>query len=449
MLPGSIFQDIRLSHSLLILSLYLSNAAYSADWQYTIRPGDTIWALCADFTDYADCWRELSIYNNISEPQSLSVGERIKIPADWLRQAPVAAQVVYVKGDVFIGGNGQQQFLKNGQSLPIGERIVTAAGSVTLKFSDGSLLSMSEQSEITIDAVSAFKQSRAMSIQVSLPRGEAGIKVPPRQPRTSFKVNTPSAVAAVRGTRFRVGTKVEDAATRSEVLEGMVELSAAGGAVNIEAGYGSLVNEGTPIAPVILLDAPQWDLSCEVPGYAGWQSSPDATAYKLVLLENDTEADKIVTSKVLKQSEYTFEEIENKCYQLRVNAIDKQGLNGLEAQRLFCHDLNLKPPVLTSLRWQNSSVILDWQDIAYAEQYYIEISYSEDFSETVFEGRASASELKTHLAAASEPVYIRARSEAKSGAISSEFSQPVVVEYSPQRGWLLGLGAVLLAFIAL
>ncbi|MBT8151494.1 MAG: LysM peptidoglycan-binding domain-containing protein, partial [Gammaproteobacteria bacterium] len=156
-----------------------SLAAQAADWQYTVRPGDTVWSVCEEYTSYPNCWRELPAINDIAEPRTMAVGQRIRVPANWLKVAPVAATIIFVHGEVLLGDGDGQSALKANQQLEIGSRITTGQGSATLQFLDGSLLTMSAFSEITLDAVSAFKQSRSTAISVSVPEGEVSVRVPP------------------------------------------------------------------------------------------------------------------------------------------------------------------------------------------------------------------------------------------------------------------------------
>ena len=78
---------------LLLGSSLFSTVSFSADWQYTVRPGDSIWVICDEYTQYPNCWRELPDYNQIANPKNLSIGHQIKIPAAWLKQVPLAALV--------------------------------------------------------------------------------------------------------------------------------------------------------------------------------------------------------------------------------------------------------------------------------------------------------------------------------------------------------------------
>lgn len=437
-----------LQAALLLLSLALPAGA--ADWQYTIRPGDTLWSLCGEYCDYADCWKELPGYNGIDDPTAISVGQRIRVPAQWLKQAPVAATVIFVNGEVLLGEAGDGRALRSSEKLEIGARLSTGEGSATLQFVDGSLLTMNAHSELVLDAVSAFKQSRSTSIRVSVPRGEVGIRVPLRQPRTRFQISTPSAVAAVRGTRFRVSSDSDAGLTRSEVLEGQVDLSAGGSSQPLPEGFGSLAKLGeAPIEPVQLLDAPQWNLACTDPGFAEWFAPPGATGYKLVLLEDELASDQVLRSLVVNETNYTFRDLETRCYQLRVNAVDAQGFSGLESQRQFCYYLQLAAPALEELQWRSGALSGQWSDVQYAEQYQVEIARDSEFSDVIARYSVDASQLSDELRALPGKVFVRVRATARDGEFVGDYSNTLAVEHSQPRHWLAGVAAALLALLAL
>jgi hypothetical protein len=71
-----------------------------------------------------------------------------------------------------------------------------------------------------------------------------------------FNIHTPSAVAAARGTEFRTSVDTDNA-TRSEVLEGRIEVGAMKKKVEVEKGEGTVVKMGgLPLLPRKLLSPP-------------------------------------------------------------------------------------------------------------------------------------------------------------------------------------------------
>jgi nucleoid-associated protein YgaU len=95
------FVSTSFSRVILCLSLMgalslLSIQSYAADWRYSVRPGDTFWSICKEYTVHENCWLELANLNSVANPNQLSTGTQLLIPMQWLKQAPFAAQAAYV-----------------------------------------------------------------------------------------------------------------------------------------------------------------------------------------------------------------------------------------------------------------------------------------------------------------------------------------------------------------
>lgn len=92
--------------------------------------------------------------------------------------------------------------------------------------------------------------------KVRLQQGKVEVEANPNKVRgNALQIMTPTAVAAVRGTEFRVSS--DDKSFREETLEGQVGLTAGGKQVLVGPGYGSLSQQGnSPLPPVSLLPAP-------------------------------------------------------------------------------------------------------------------------------------------------------------------------------------------------
>lgn len=440
---------------LLLASVLASTRAVADDWRYSMRPGDTIWAICQEYTVYPNCWQELGPYNGVSQATRMSTGYVLKIPGAWLKQAQVAARVIYVQGAASLTMPDQQpQALSVGQDLRIGQGISVNEGSVTLEFADGATIVMDANSELVIDSVSALKQSRSQAVDVSLPRGDIKVTVPRRDSKPRFRVKTPAAVAAVRGTSFRVSSEVpaadgEVAQMRSEVLEGVVEVAANDQSSEIGAGFGIRAEQGQPLSePSRLLSAPTWNLECTDPGYVEWQGSPETVAYQLVLMEDDTTVDRIISKVSVTASNYTFTDLEERCYQVKVSSVDKQGFNGLESQRQLCYELILAQPFFNETRLGRGAFKADWNTVAFADSYLVEISDSEDFSRMLHSEVVDSTQLALNQSDLPSSVYVRAKAQSESGA-QSEYSDPVYVERQSSRNILIGILATALAFIAL
>jgi hypothetical protein len=117
----------------------------------------------------------------------------------------VAGTVTQVSGSAEIHRGGSKLPVTNGMPVQLHDEITTAdGGQVTLKMIDGSMLTLNESSKLTIDenVVSGGVRSNTTvgllggslhSLVTSVARSAGG---------STFKVQTPNAIAGVRGTEF-------------------------------------------------------------------------------------------------------------------------------------------------------------------------------------------------------------------------------------------------------
>lgn len=138
--------------------------------------------------------------------------------------AQPACEVVAVSGEAQrVDGKA----LAVGDKLDVGATLRTGSnGRVRLKFTDGSVLVLADKSQLRIEAFSASaSQPRAAELLLEL--GLIGQRVTPSA-GGSWKVRTPTAVTAVRGTEFSVEVG-DDRATAVHVKAGEVDVEPAGG----------------------------------------------------------------------------------------------------------------------------------------------------------------------------------------------------------------------------
>ncbi len=114
-----------------------------------------------------------------------------------------------------------------GDKLDVGTALRTgAAGRVRLKFADGSVLVLADKSQLRIEAFSAASTTQPRTAEFLLELGLIGQRVTPSS-GGSWKVRTPTAVTAVRGTEFSVEVG-DDRATAVHVKTGEVDVEPAG-----------------------------------------------------------------------------------------------------------------------------------------------------------------------------------------------------------------------------
>ena len=207
---------------------------------HRVRPGDSLWLLSnRDLTD-GGLLPELQRLNAIADPGNLRPGSVLRIPVGWLRTPPLGVEVLYVRGtvEVFHAGAARAAPLRVEMQLGAGDRVRTGADSTaTLRFADGSRLLLQADSELALDRVSTSGGRLIVDSNARLEDGRIDVRTPAG---SGFRVRTPAAVTSVRGTRFRIGMAREEALQRTEVVEGLVAVEAAGRLQELPAGQGSL-----------------------------------------------------------------------------------------------------------------------------------------------------------------------------------------------------------------
>ncbi len=323
-------------------SLWGAREAVAQDWIYRAQSGDTLWNLCLQYTARRGCWMELASYNNIPNDRTIQPGTDIRIPVSWLLELPIVGTVLNVQGEV-----QYQQYtgsklvpLVAGQDLLLGSLLRSGAGSARIKLGEHSELLLRPNSILELDSMSVGKAPGQVS-EIQLDRGEVEVKVKPRS-RSRFEIHTPSAIAAVRGTEYRVASESKGNSTRSEVLKGLVAVQASSTA-DVPAGFGLRAKPGEALGePRKLLAAPVFEqprLDSPLPVSVRWSDDPGAKAWQLDLYNQSGAGALLVTYRPT-EPQLIITDLAEGCYRLVVRGVDAEGFNGLESELPLC----VQPP---------------------------------------------------------------------------------------------------------
>ena len=420
----------------LILIILIASCSFQAnaeDWVYTVRPGDTLWDLCLEYTTEKACWQKVGPYNGVDYPPSLAPGTRINFPSAWLKQQPVSAEIIFVRGEVFVEGIEPQDKLSlgsmtlgeasisdlrqqqepqtkatPGMTLLLGVRVSTGkASTASLKFADGSILILEEGSEIVLDLLSQHGSTGMVDSRIRLLRGSARSKVREQQPRSKFSVSSPSAVAAVRGTEFSLAIAPQtELASLSSVFEGKVEIqqirseepTEPAESLTLAKGYGIRVHRDQPLpSPIPLLPAPELieQKIVSLPLTLEWQAVVDATSYQLQLFQ--AEQENLITTLATTLPSISVPNLDHGCYRGRLSAIDKNDLLGMPRTLKFCAERPPTIPSITLAEFKHKELKLAWHAEPLAHATRIELYSDKDMQKPIYRETVSGNSVEYSL----------------------------------------------------
>lgn len=324
---------------LLALAICLPNPVVAAEdyWEYTFRPGDSLWKIAEKYTTSINNWGELLRINSIedAEDRTLLPGTRISIPVSMLKLQPAPALVVAVNGAPYVvRADGEQAKLTVGIELYNGDRVVTGdRQSLRMQFADKSELQVLPNSEVVLDKLSQFEQTGMVDTRIRLNSGRVNTWVEKQKPGNRYEIKTPAAITAVRGTNFRLSSD-DSQISRTEVTEGFVAVSAGDSEKDIEDGFGIVAEQDKPLPdPIKLLPPPRISDNLSVDKsklQVSWMNLAGAESYRYQLA-TDEKFDQVTIYGSTRENEIRLDELLPGQYFLRVRGVDQYKLEGMDS----------------------------------------------------------------------------------------------------------------------
>ncbi|WP_426167530.1 FecR domain-containing protein [Sandarakinorhabdus sp. DWP1-3-1] len=342
----------------------LATADAPAAFGYRVQPGDTLIGIGSRGLVGPRDWQVVAARNRVADPRRLPVGKRLAIPAALLRREPLTATIAAFSGQVAITPGGAARV---GATVGAGTLLATGPNSfVTLAFADGSRITLPSQSQVRLAVLERIVLDGRLERRFELLSGRADFAVTPREREADrFLVRTPVAVAAVRGTEFRVA-HLAAAATTIGVVDGSVagRPAAARDDVAIPAGSGGVLQRDA-IRSVRLLPAPALLDPGKVQDDPAvvLAMAPGGGTRRRVQLARDAGAIDIFAEAETDGDRVSFDGVGNGTLYARVTAIDADGVEGLAATWQFerflsglATEAGALPgtPRRTRFRWQPS-----------------------------------------------------------------------------------------------
>lgn len=373
----------------------MSFSTYADDWNYTIKSGDTIWALTRDKLIDPHAWSQMLKGNSIAQPKKLIPGTEISFPLELVKKAEIHATVINAHGDtqLFIS-NSSSTPLKSGMLLSSGDRITTGPlSSVLLLLEDDSRIIIQANSELILSQVQRLggENSEALNFDVELLNGEIEMNANPNHSSDSrFLINTPIANTAVRGTKFQVQSGPN--ASRVSVFNGKVDVGNALGSEFVPQNKGTMAEQDKPpIKPVTLLPEPQNDLVQLVnylPHTVNLTSETDKTKGYRVQASKTDDYTEIVFDETVGHDFVLDERFLAGSYFFKMRAIDGNGIEGRSLQQKITVELL---PDSSSFQYPEAEITkyvgehqFSWVMVNNAESYLFEVAKDSEFTSLIY-----------------------------------------------------------------
>lgn len=326
---------VALSVSILIAAGVSADTAPD-DFLYSVKKHDTVWGVCKEYVGDPLCWKKLVEYNQLKNPKYLPPASVLRIPKSWLLDHSTTALVISVEGDVLVSkaGTSADQVLNVGDRLSQEDIVKSAQGSAMIEFADNSRLLLKANSIIKMSSLQFYDANQLVNTRVELLKGRVKAQVKKlNNKNSSYQISTPAAVAAVRGTEFRVARSEsrsdEPVEMRTELLTGKLLVSSDENGQEIASGQAVLAIQGKGVEePVDLLSRPLLMLNDQenfnLPLNFKWQALEGAQKYKVTLMTMD----KQLWEKETLTPEVLIEDIEAGSYLLLIRGVDVNGFEG-------------------------------------------------------------------------------------------------------------------------
>jgi len=320
---------------------------------YVTQKGDSLYNVADRYLRDPSDWYKVARINHVSAPRALPPGLKLLLPVPLLRQERPGATVVATSGPAQRAWqHGPYLPLVEGSQLVEGDSLRTGAeGFATLELPDGSHVRVPPDTELVITTLRKTVLTGVTDRVFSLRRGRVESEVThATKPDDRFQIRSPSVVAGVRGTDFRVNYDNDNGSTAVEVVEGAVGVDASSAAPTpgvplqastqlVGAGHGNLTERGGAVgAPVPLLAAPSVI-------HAGKVQDDDTVAFDVKPVDGATgyravigrDAGLVDTIRDVRSDgpHILTGALDDDTYFVRVTAISAQGLEGMPGTYAF------------------------------------------------------------------------------------------------------------------
>ncbi len=383
--------------ALIILSVATTVYASGEFIELTIKKGDTLSHISEKYLEDPHNWHEVAQKNHLKNPDKIYPGQTLIIPVYLLRGLPINGKVTFINGDVAIlrTENGTWEPLNLDDVVKEGASLRTAENStVEITFASGDSFFLRPNSIVGLTKARRKSGiSRFFDLFIHVGRAISKIKSTMGH-ENRYRIHTPSAVAAARGTEYRVTVDREEA-TRSEVLAGKVGVEALGSSVEVNKGEGILVKKGKkPAPPRRLLMPPQprdlQPLYKSLPASVSFNRIDGALHYHVILSTDDKGKSTVIDKIIEPIGTFMISGLEDGKYYLQSRSIDESGLEGSSSE-VYALQLraNPLPPFIQEPapgeEFRDRSINFRWLRVSDGARYHFQLAEDVNFSTIIYD----------------------------------------------------------------
>lgn len=368
-------------------------------WSYTVKKNDALELICAQYCIKKSNIHQIAAFNQLRNLHLLHPNQTIKIPLAVLKTIAAPAKVVYATGDVQIKKSELDAFQKINRTEPMlaGAMLKTGLNSIAkLRFADGSETVLQPNSTLKVLASHQYAGKLSYVIKLKLSAGRTEIIANPEHLKDHhLEVETPSAVAVVRGTQFRVAADKTTAI--EETLHGQVGFSAAENTVAVSENFGSVSIEGQPPLPPQALPNPP-DIANFPKIFDELPVSFSIKAAKEDLIWAQLAKDAAFTEVVEEQTlAYDASNVKNLLvfnnlspsqYFLKLRTQNAQGLQSVDAIHAFTmNTVTVRPALIfpREVTLVSEKTVFQWTDMPNKYGFLVQVASDVDFNHIVLE----------------------------------------------------------------
>jgi hypothetical protein len=230
--------DCTMKSAITMTCLFFSATVVAQNEDYVehrLKAGESPFTLARDYLSSPNTYPTILRVNGIANARTIPSGTIIRLPRHLLAYRSASLRVEAFSGEVTIDGRAASR----GMTVPEGAKIRTGRiGFVSLRGSDGSAITMPTNTQVQLVRARIYRLDDLKDIEFTVLEGRGEAQVRSLRARERYKISTPKAVTAVRGTVFRVGYDDKGGRSVVEVIEGAVSTEAGEQEALTAAGFG-------------------------------------------------------------------------------------------------------------------------------------------------------------------------------------------------------------------